>query len=239
MQEFALNARKRSLLLRCVLPVVIASTMSAQRNTPADQIPDLLPLPAGSAERQKREVRGKLFNNRSAGDSPRLDEQTKNSEIVTFVHGVAKPELPYDQSDTAVLGTVENVQPHLSDDKRVLYSEYTVVINEPIKVATNLTKQSRIAILRIGGVARAPNGQIIRHTVKGRGDDLQAGQEYLLFLRYNASADAFLLFKQWRVENGLLKAASIDDQLRASKGSSKVNGMALSDVLRAGFKGLE
>jgi hypothetical protein len=63
-------------------------------------------------------------------------------------------ELPVNWSDTIVVGTVKRIQPYLSEDKRNIYTEYTISVTEVLKdgKGLSLNAASTIALDRMGSL---------------------------------------------------------------------------------------
>ena len=59
-------------------------------------------------------------------------------------------------SNTIVVGIVKRIQPYLSEDKRNIYTEYTISVTEVLKDAKGLSLNaaSTISLDRMGGAIR-------------------------------------------------------------------------------------
>jgi hypothetical protein len=67
--------------------------------------------------------------------------------------------------------------------------------------------------------------------VKGLGNQIVAGADYLFFIKYIEPAQAFRIVKIWELRNGVAQAMSVDDLDRVSKGISTINGLPVADLL--------
>src|SRR5262249_33272035 len=120
--------------------------------------------------------------------------------------------------------------PFLSQDQRALYTEYTVNVLQSIK-PLSLAPNTAIAVLRRGGEARLSDGRVVKLQVGGEADQLLVGHQVLLFLTYQAQAQAYLILKMWHIQQGVLKASFPDDVARVSKGMSEYSGRTLAEVV--------
>jgi len=151
---------------------------------------------------------------------------------VRTVTWAVQPELPHEESDAIVVGTVEKIQPFLNSNGKGLYSEFTLMVTTIVKAMhfPIVSVGNPITILREGGVARLPTGRIVAHYVHGDNTPLN-GQQYLIFLKYDSTVEAFYYSKFWLIQEGVLKAAYPDDLGRARQGQSEVDAKPLSQVL--------
>jgi len=110
----------------------------------------------------------------------RVDTNPQAGGVGKTTHDPLPPQFPVDQSSLIVTGSVVSVQAYLSNDKRGVYSEFTIQIEEILK---NTAKESLKSVTadREGGVVIYPNGQRIMY-VSDLGLPL-LGSNYLFFLR--------------------------------------------------------
>ena len=65
------------------------------------------------------------------------------------------PALPVDESGYILMGRVTNAEAHLSENKKNVYSEFTVSIEKVFKTAnSSIIEGSEITIDRIGGYVK-------------------------------------------------------------------------------------
>jgi len=142
-------------------------------------VDSLEPEPIDPQERAKRLRRSKKYNERQATVGPQL---------VQSAQGYHWPEdfkpVPISASDVVILGTISDAKAHLSEDKKSVYSEFSVKIDEVFKNNANLSLvQGQSVILeRKGGRVRYPSGHISWFFVVGQGLPQLNGQ-YVLFLK--------------------------------------------------------
>lgn len=92
------------------------------------------------------------------------------------------PALPLAESDLVVVGTIGGGQAHLSENKRNVFSEFTLIVEEVFKSKSSAISQgSVLTIDRIGGHVKYPNGQKVLYRISGLNMP-QIGSRYLFFL---------------------------------------------------------
>jgi len=100
--------------------------------------------------------------------------------------------MPFSPSDVVVVGTVTAGQSYLSNDRRNIYSEFKLKLQESIKNSANFYVRARdsITIQRKGGAVRLPSGKVVIRAVMA--DSMpQTGGRYLLFLKYDQSTEDY------------------------------------------------
>ncbi len=138
-------------------------------------------------------------------------------------------------SNTIVVGTVKRVQPYLSEDKRNIYTEYTISVTEVLKDAKGLSLNaaSTIALDRMGGAIRLASGRILRDVVHGNGAPLIAERRYVMFLSYDARGVWFRTIKCWELLNGVAVPVEPGDVATAQAGRSLFAGMSEANFISA------
>ena len=179
--------------LAIVLLLCIASGQSQSQSQKAkggdkeEQIEPqpLAPPPATAEERALRDRIGARYN--VGGMGPTLDSEERRVGMpgpVTSIMPTPVPPLPFAESSLVILGRATRRQPYLSQDRRSIYTEVTVLVEEVFKTSSTLNtrKGDALILLEPGGSARLPNGRVITHVVRGTGAPLQGGGRYVLFL---------------------------------------------------------
>ena len=70
------------------------------------------------------------------------------------------PALPVTKSGYILLGKVTNAEAHLSEDKKNVFSEFTVSVEKVFKTAdSSIIEGSEVSLDRIGGYVKYPNGR--------------------------------------------------------------------------------
>jgi hypothetical protein len=111
-----------------------------------------------------------------------------------------KDPTPFKTSDVVVIGTVSSGQSHLSNDKRNIYSEFKVSLQEVLKNSPThyLRANDSIDIQRKGGSIRLPSGKIL--TRAALADSMpQIGGRYLLFLKYDQDTEDYTILMAYQL----------------------------------------
>jgi hypothetical protein len=104
-------------------------------------------------------------------------------EVSSIYEGPELPALPTSRSNVIVVGTVRSGEAHLSDNKKNIYSEFTLQIDDVLKAEVSLPTTNIITIDREGGIVAYPNGQQILYR-NSRENMPTVGKRYLFFLQY-------------------------------------------------------
>jgi hypothetical protein len=144
--------------------------------------------------------RGERYN---IPDSSLL-ELGENSEAAIWdlpeTHFQRNP-MPFDDSDAIVVGTVNAGQSYLSNDRRNIYSEFKLMLQEIIKTsnAPYLRVADSIDIQRKGGAVRLPSGKVL--TRAALADSMpHVGNRYLLFLKFNEDTEDYGVLTGYQLE---------------------------------------
>lgn len=136
--------------------------------------------PADPDERARRRAKGKKYYS----GMPITD--SGNRITVSSEWDVYLPALPVSESDLILIGEVVDAQAYLSDDKTVVYSEFTVRVGEVLKNTSGgaLAEGGSITADRQGGRVRFPSGRMTLQYVRGQGLP-RVGRRYALFLTHD------------------------------------------------------
>jgi len=151
-----------------------------------------------------------------------------------------RPELPASLADAIIVGTISSVQPYLSQNHTLIYSELSVHVENIIDQIASIPTKTDITIDQIGGSALLPGGRILRTAISGLGSALANGGRYLFFMKYLATTDAYSIVKAWDLTTGKAKAMAADDLGRVGSHVSQYDGMdaqaflSLASQLKAG-----
>ena len=104
-------------------------------------------------------------------------------EVSSIYESPQLPALPISQSNVIVLGTVQNGDAHLSDNKKNIYSEFSVQLDDVLKADVSLPANNLITVDREGGIVAYPNGQQILYR-NSRENMPSIGKRYVFFLQY-------------------------------------------------------
>jgi hypothetical protein len=98
---------------------------------------------------------------------------------------------PFSLSDTVIVGQVTTGQAYLSDDKRDIYSEFNVSVQEARTISSaerHIQSGDRVVVERYGGAIRLPSGKVLFGALRDFSMPL-VGKRYLLFLKYDPSTE--------------------------------------------------
>jgi len=137
------------------------------------------------------------------------------------------PALPVAESDLVVVGTVGNAQSHLSENKKNIFSEFDLVVEDVLKSKlSGVAQGSVLTIDRIGGHVKYPNGQKVLYRVFGMNMP-QAGSRYLFFLNSKHNKEDLSILTGYELtQNG---AAPLDEELPQVK---NLTGVSEKDILQ-------
>lgn len=95
------------------------------------------------------------------------------------------PMIPVAESDLIIIGQIADAKAHLSNDKRGIYTEFVIRIDEILKSDSSFAELARgdsITADRAGGFIQYPNGQRVLYKLSDY-DLPRVGDNYVLFLR--------------------------------------------------------
>ena len=114
------------------------------------------------------------------------------------------PALPVVESAYIVLGKVTSAEAHLSENKKTVYSEFSVSVERVFKTASNsVSAGTEIVVDRIGGSVKHPNGHTVLYRISGMSMPL-TGERYLLFLTSTNHQDLSILTAYELGVNGVI-----------------------------------
>jgi hypothetical protein len=111
-----------------------------------------------------------------------------------------KDPMPFNASDAVVVGTVTAGQSYFSNDKRDIYSEFKVKLQEIIQNSdiVYLRANDSINIQRKGGAIRLPSSKVLTRAV--RADSMpQIASRYLFFLKYDQSREDYAVLNGYQL----------------------------------------
>jgi hypothetical protein len=137
------------------------------------------------------------------------------------------PALPVAESELVVVGTIGSGQAHLSENKRNVFSEFTLIVESVLKSKDpGVVQGSVLTVDRIGGHVKYPNGHKVLYRVFGVNMP-QIGSRFLFFLtsKHN-KADLSILTGYEFTQEGV---APIDEELPQVK---SLTGVSEKDILQ-------
>lgn len=172
----------------------------------------LAPPPATPAEKAMRGKIGAFFN--TGGKGPALDSDERpfgKPGPATIADPTPRAALPFAEASVVILGRVVDTQPYLSEDKRAVYTEVAVHVDELLKVNSvfNTQEGDVIVLVERGGAARLANGRVVIHPVYGIGTPLRRGGQYVLFLRSADIIPRFFVWTAWELRGSRVVATQV------------------------------
>ena len=137
------------------------------------------------------------------------------------------PALPVAESDMVVVGTVGSGQAHLSDNKKNIFSEFTLIVQEVLKSKTSgIGQGSVLSVDRIGGHVVYPNGHKVLYRVAGVNMP-QIGSRYLFFLTSKHNKEDLSILTGYELTEA--GAVPLDEQLTEV---AALTGVSERDILQ-------
>jgi hypothetical protein len=175
------------------------------------------PEEADPEKKTKRKLKNKRYDNRGglvSNDMP-VDE---GEERMLITHSDSIAGLPASESEIVVVGEVLDAQAYVSNNKKGVYSEFTVRVNEILKNnSTNVAKGSLISVDREGGFVEYKNGKTRLHRIGGQGMP-RVGQRYVLFLKNPEKSPNYEIITGYELKADGVANLNGDEQFRAYAG---------------------
>ena len=131
-------------------------------------------------EKTKRKLKNNRFDNRGrvSNELPIYDDEQR----LLVIDSIPVPGLPVAESEIIVIGEILEARAYVSNNKKGVYSEFTVRLDEILKNGSaDVSKDTSITADREGGFVRYPNGKKRLYRISGHGMP-RVGRQYLLFL---------------------------------------------------------
>ena len=178
------------------------------------------PVPAKVEERSRRLEKGKYFNNLNL-----VSEQLPGVEIrqKSDHWHLGFDSIPVGQSDVILTGTVIDAKAYLSNDKKGVYSEFAVTVDEVIKNKGQASVGSNQTILieRLGGSVRFPSGNVQRIHAEAGQKLPQLGTRYLFFLKSEDGGQILTILTGYELRQGQIYALDKIDKFQTYNGSNE------------------
>lgn len=139
------------------------------------------PESENEAEREKRKLKNSRYDDQGwVHKNPHPD----TGAVGRFDELIPPPIIPADESDLVIVGEIVNVSAHLSNDKRGVYSEFKIRVDQILKsdASQKIEQADFVTADRAGGFVRYPNGQKVLYRLSERALP-DVGNEYVFFLR--------------------------------------------------------
>lgn len=195
-----------ALLALIVLPGLVRSALPSRSSSPPSSPPMYnagpvtdynLALPNSGDVIQFR--RGERYN---VPDTS-VAELGENSEARLWTlpsSHFKKDPMPFASSDV-VVGTVSAGQTHFSNDRRDIYSEFKIAIQDVVKNSANpyLRVGNSVDVQRPGGAVWLPSGKVLTRAFYANAMP-QIGGRYLLFLKYDPSTEDYAVLMGYELD---------------------------------------
>ena len=134
-------------------------------------------------KKAKRELKNKRYDNRLRLVTDELPFDEVEQDVIIKDDLGSIPAIPAGESEIVIVGEVLDAQAYVSNNKKGVYSEFTVRVSEVLKNnSTNITRGSSICVDREGGFVRYKNGKMRLHRIGGQAMP-RVGRRYVLFLK--------------------------------------------------------
>ena len=147
------------------------------------------PLPENTAEQQKRQSISQRYDKQ---DLVFRNPHPNDGAVKVFEETDPVDAIPVDKCDMIVLGRVNELAAHLTNDKTGVYSEFSVEAERVLKNSgpAKVSIGELITADRAGGYVKYSNGQKVLYVIDGKGLP-ELGKEYVFFLASDKSSPNF------------------------------------------------
>lgn len=174
----------------------------------------------------KRKLKNKRYDNRAnlvTNESP-IDE---GEERLLIPEHDSMAGLPASESEIVVIGEVLDARAYVSNNKKGVYSEFTVRVDEILKNNfTNVAKGSSISVDREGGFVEYKNGKTRLYRIGGQGMP-RVGRRYVLFLNNPEKSPNYDIITGYELKADGVANLNGSDQFRAYAGMDEAAFMKL------------
>lgn len=182
------------------------------------------PEPENLEVREKRKEKNKRYDNQLF---VRKDPHPGTSETSRTDRIQLPPAMPTLESKIIVVGEILNTQAQLSNDKRGIYSEFIIRVDEVLKNndSDKIIQGSSITADRPGGSVRYPNGQKEIYSFSEIGLP-RIAKRYIMFLTKPDETPNYYILTGYELKEG--KVVPLDNGL----GFLKFKGMNETDFMK-------
>jgi hypothetical protein len=158
--------------------------------------------PANTHERTVRQSKNRRYN--STRSDQLLTEQPLGVTYGRIDESSRPSAMPISQSDAVILCTVVGAQPYLTDDKKSIYTEFTVRVEEAFKnELPSSTNTSNLMVLdQEGGALRLKDGRILRYLVGGISRLPNLNGRYVFFVSLLHNGQDVSILTGYELRNG-------------------------------------
>jgi len=165
--------------------------------------------PLDTHKRTLRQAKNRRYNSQRSDQV--LTEQPPDVVIGRIDETPGPSPLPFGESNAVILGTVVVAQPYLTEDKKSIYTEFTVRVEEAFKsdIPAHMWTENLMVLDQEGGALRLTGGRILRYYVGGISRLPNLNGRYVLFVSLNHNNQDLTILTGYEVHNG--KVVSLED----------------------------
>ena len=153
-------------------------------------------------KRAKRQLAGRRYENAGGLVDSTLPIAEDEERVLQTDEYLSVPAIPVKESELIVIGTVLEAAAHLSNNKKTVYSEFTVQIDEILRDTTgNIKKEGSVTVDREGGFVEYINGMRRFHAVGALGMPRVDGK-YILFLKNPEKGPNYEIINGYELKDG-------------------------------------
>ena len=225
-----------SAFLICFTFLINTNLVAAQVNTPspsqnAQEAKNKYPVvdydapePDNAKEREERRKKNKRYDTHGPVVSKNIHPQT--GQVNSSDAEPIPPPIPSAESSLIIIGEILNSKASLANNKKGVYSEFTVRIQTILKEDNQkgIKHGENITIDSAGGYVRYPNGQQVLYLIDWHDFPKVTGR-YVFFLNNQDQSPNYSIIIGYEIVNGSVTA--LDNMLYARK----FNGMSEADFI--------
>lgn len=155
------------------------------------------PEPLNDKEREERRLKSRRYDGQHwVGANLHPDD----GKVGRYDEDIPPLMIPAAESDLIIIGEIMSANAYLSVDKRNVYTEFSVCIEEILKedVSNRMVKGTCLMVDREGGYVRFPNGQKVLYKKTTR-DLPGAGRKYVLFLTSDKKTPTYAILTGYQL----------------------------------------
>lgn len=186
------------------------------------------PFAPDAVNSQLREKRNKSHTRLGATET--VDDLPTNDHVL-HVGGTADflphSPTPSELSDLIVTGVVVGGRSFLTTDRKNIYSEAFLRVNQVLKGTP--VNSGLLTIQQDGGTVRLDNGRVVHKLPMGGSYPLDTNQPYLVFLRYQANTADYVVIGLWDISQPEAQLVQADGR----KAQTSPTGVISTETLLA------
>lgn len=175
--------------------------------------------PVNAKEREERKLKNRRYDGQFwVLKSPRPD----TGKVGRHDDYIPPTMIPSAESDLVVIGEITGANAYLSTDKKNVYSEFTICVDEILKedASNKMVKGTCVTADREGGFVRYPNGQKVLYKITTR--DLPAvGRKYVLFLTNDRKSLNYAILTGYELKESTFDQLDSDIRTKDYAGAEK------------------